>query len=95
MFITPSFKKSLIVEQFQGNYLKDASFKRFENSTVELLDKETKCTLLEVRTFPIFLETLISKYEFGPVKLPGLSRNRNGILFYLCLLAFRLLDRRR
>ena len=22
MFITPSFKKSLIVEQFQGNYLK-------------------------------------------------------------------------
>ena len=23
MFITPSFKKSLIVEQFQGNYLKD------------------------------------------------------------------------
>ena len=27
MFITPSFKKSLIVEQFQGNYLK-----RFFNS---------------------------------------------------------------
>ena len=26
MFITPSFKKSLIVEQFQGNYLKDVSF---------------------------------------------------------------------
>ena len=24
MFITPSFKKSLIVEQFQGNYLKEA-----------------------------------------------------------------------
>ena len=23
MFITPSFKKSLIVEQFQGNYLKE------------------------------------------------------------------------
>ena len=23
MFITPSFKKSLIVEQFQGNYLKN------------------------------------------------------------------------
>ena len=22
MFITPSFKKSLVVEQFQGNYLK-------------------------------------------------------------------------
>ena len=25
MFITPSFKKSLIVEQFQGNYLNDWS----------------------------------------------------------------------
>ena len=25
MLITPSFKKSLIVEQFQGNYLKQAS----------------------------------------------------------------------
>ena len=25
MFITPSFKKSLIVEQFQGNYLKFAN----------------------------------------------------------------------
>ena len=24
MFITPSFKKSLIAEQFQGNYLKEA-----------------------------------------------------------------------
>ena len=26
MFITPSFKKSLIVEQFQGNYLKKWKF---------------------------------------------------------------------
>ena len=26
MFITPSFKKSLIVEQFQGNYLKGQAF---------------------------------------------------------------------
>ena len=24
---------------------------------------------------PTFLETLISKYDFGPVKLPGVSRN--------------------
>ena len=29
MFITPSFKKSLIVEQFQGNYLKEHFIKRF------------------------------------------------------------------
>ena len=26
MFITPSFKKSLIVEQFQGNYLKAEAY---------------------------------------------------------------------
>ena len=29
MFITPSFKKSLIVEQFQGNYLKPRLHKQF------------------------------------------------------------------
>ena len=29
MFITPSFKKSLIVEQFQGNYLKPFVWWRF------------------------------------------------------------------
>ena len=53
----------------------DSSFKRFENCTVKLSAKETKWTSLEVRTHPTFLETLISKYDFGPVKLPGLSRN--------------------
>ena len=40
-----------------------------------LLAKETKWTSLEVITDPIFLESLISKYGFGPVKLQGLSRN--------------------
>ena len=39
--------------------------------TVKLSAKETKWTLLEVRTRPTFLETLISKYD----KLLGLSRN--------------------
>ena len=48
----------------------------FENGTVKLSSKETKWTSLEVRTHPTFLETLFSKYDFGPVKLPGLSRNR-------------------
>ena len=42
---------------------------------VKVLAKETKWTSLEVRTHPTFLENLISKYDFGPVKLPGLSRN--------------------
>ena len=32
MFITPSFKKSLIVEQFQGNYLKEFHRRKFEKS---------------------------------------------------------------
>ena len=42
------------------------SFKRFQNFTVKFSAKETKWT---------FLETLISKSDSGPVKLPGLSRN--------------------
>ena len=37
--------------------------------------EETKWSLLEVRTHPTFLGTLTSKSDFGPVKLPGLSRN--------------------
>ena len=45
--------------------------------------KETKWTSSEVRTHPNFLETLISKYDFGPVELPDVSRNgplgSNGI----------------
>ena len=47
----------------------------FEKCTVKLSAKETKLTLLEVRTHITFLETLVSKYDFGPVKLPVLSRN--------------------
>ena len=52
------------------------SFKSFENGTVKLSAKEIKWNLLEVRRHPNFLKTYIWKYDFGPVKLPGLSRNR-------------------
>ena len=45
------------------------SFKSFKSCTVKLPAKETKWTSLEARTHPIFLETLISKYDFGAVKL--------------------------
>ena len=55
-------------------------FQSFENCTVKLLIKETKWTSLEVRTHPTFLETLISKYDFGPVELPGLSRNSPQVI---------------
>ena len=42
MFITPSFKKSLIVEQFQGNYLKE--FGRLsKRSKLLLLDNKSAC----------------------------------------------------
>ena len=56
-------------------FIPDGSFKSFENYTVKLLVKETKWTSFGVRTHPTFLETLISKYDIRPVKLPGLSRN--------------------
>ena len=56
-------------------------FERFENCTVTFSVKETEWTLIDVRTHPTFLESLISKYDFGPVKLPGLSRNGPQIFF--------------
>ena len=43
--------------------------------TVKLPAEETKFTSLAVRTHPSLPETLISKYDFGPGKLLGLSRN--------------------
>ena len=50
-------------------------FQNFWKLTVRFSAKETKRTSLEVRTHPTFLETSISKYDTGPVNLPGLSRN--------------------
>ena len=50
----------------------DESFRRFENFTVKSSAKETNWTSFEVRTHPTLLETLISKYDIGPVELPGL-----------------------
>ena len=37
MLIMPSFKKSLIVEQFQGNYLKPRGFEQDIHSLLEML----------------------------------------------------------
>ena len=47
----------------------------FKNCAVKLSAKETKWTSSEVRTHPTLLETLISIYDIGSVKLPGLLRN--------------------
>ena len=41
MFITPSFKKSLIVEQFQGNYLKFFSKQSVSQSVSQSLELVT------------------------------------------------------
>ena len=68
-------------DNYQARYgvsfsIPDESFRRFENFMVKLSAKETNLTSFEVKTHPTLLETLISKYDIGPVKLPGLSRNR-------------------
>ena len=39
------------------------------------LDSDLSGRSVEFRTHPNFYEILISKSDFGPVKLPGLSRN--------------------
>ena len=49
----------------------DGSFKSFENYIVKLLAEETEWFSFGVRTHLTFLETLISKYDIGPVKLPA------------------------
>ena len=50
MFITPSFKKSLIVEQFQGNYLKtefpNAGYRRVHS---QLVSRGIRVSHLRVR----------------------------------------------
>ena len=55
-------------------FIPDGSFKRFENCTVKL-SYRNKINFIRGQNTPTFLETLISKYDSGPVKLPGLSRN--------------------
>ena len=62
--------------------IEDGSFKSFENGTVKLLAKETKWASLEVRKQHTFLKNLISKYDTGPVTLPGLSRNGPPVSYF-------------
>ena len=46
MFITPSFKKSLIVEQFQGNYLKPEDEPVKGTESLEIIPKKELNELL-------------------------------------------------
>ena len=53
----------------------DQSFNNFENDTMKLSVNEAKLTGLWARNFTTIQLLLISKFAFGPEKLPGLSRN--------------------
>ena len=55
MLITPSFKKSLIAEQFQGNYLKCSA-----SVVSQRIAIERKIALLEIR---LFLKTHSLKFH--------------------------------
>ena len=58
MFITPSFKKSLIVEQFQGNYLKQNLLHRtFSNFSLF-------CHLCVIKRFFITKEYVVTDIVF-------------------------------
>ena len=60
MFITPSFKKSLIVEQFQGNYLKDV----VRRANVNKLSYEAvSASCLQVYWINLFKQT--NDHTFG------------------------------
>ena len=58
----------------------DQSFNNFENDSMKLSVKEAKLTGLWVRlTVLLYIQYSISKFLFGPEKLPGLSRNKRLI----------------
>ena len=56
-------------------YLKDRGFNSFACDTIKLSVNETKWSSLLARTRALILYILIWIFDFGPVKLPGLSRN--------------------
>ena len=61
MFITPSFKKSLIVEQFQGNYLKGI-FNPF--LLYVLIKRPGKEILSKMLTFQKFSSSVLISFPF-------------------------------
>jgi len=65
MLITPSFKKSLIVEQFQGNYLKSPFFSLFcSASLLELFPNFSSVSRMTViQTKPGNLRTALDSID--------------------------------
>ena len=86
MFITPSFKKSLIVEQFQGNYLKFRAYFDSFLSGMYLLGRD--CMLVPIPNicdrYTLFMTPLMARVIFflmcsqiNHVALPELSTHFN------------------
>ena len=55
--------------------MKDRGFNSFASSMIKLSVKETKWSSLLARTRALILYISIWIFDFGPEKLPGLSRN--------------------
>ena len=75
MFITPSFKKSLIVEQFQGNYLKRANFDHENRQSVHF----------EVQLVPSFCVPYNTNAHRFPANDARILRQRPSFQTVLCL----------
>ena len=56
-------------------YIKDRSFNSFASNMIKLSVNETKWSSLLARTRALILYISILRFDFGPEKLPGLSRN--------------------
>ena len=56
-------------------YIKDRGFNSFASNMIKLSVNETKWSSLLARTGALILYILIWIFDFGPEKLPGLSRN--------------------
>ena len=66
--------------------MQDRGFNSFAFNMIKLSVNETKWSSLLARTRALILCILIWKFDFGPEKLPGLSRNgpqaRSQVFFY-------------
>ena len=56
-------------------YMQDRGFNSFASNMIKLSVNETKWSSLLARTCALILYISIWKFDFGPEKLPGLSRN--------------------
>ena len=80
MLIMPSFKKSLIVEQFQGNYLKNYTCKSF----IKLIPGcGNDSTYRTTNSFFKQIDSLINGIYRGKLDLYNLARTPKGLQLHL------------